>query len=698
MFWKKKKSKRSIIEHAADVSSDPIFITDSEGVFIWVNKEFEKLYGYSREIVIGKHTSNIIKSDKMSDKFFADLWNTISTGNPWKGKIINKDFEGNLHHVNQTIIPVFADDDTSNNKPEYYVASHNNISDLIIANEALHKKTTQLEAAQRIAGMGYWQWSVETNMFEWSEELFNIYNMRDTHPLPMSDYLTKVHQDDQHKVIRLFNISQSRRDTFDIDHRVIVDGEIKWLHSEANVEYNDDGIPVGLFGITHDVTERYKSEERITWLANHDPLTRLPNRNLFNKRIGELIGRNREADDITAILLLDLDHFKEVNDSMGHDCGDELLIQVSARLQDCVRERDLVSRLGGDEFAVLLDNISGYEGASTASTKIIDALKEPYIIMGQKVHINSSIGITLCPEDGNDPTQLFKQADLALYKAKDEGRGQFRFFVDELNAVILRRKELETHLRRAVKNSELEVYLQPKVNLLENGIEIKQAEALLRWISPELGFISPGEFIPVAETSGLIGPISNWLLEDVLEKIKEIHKITEDFKLSVNISPNHLKQSDFCQQIEDRIVASGVSTKHLEFEITENLLLDNTASTLSKLNYLADLGIAFSIDDFGTGYSSLGYLKKFPVSCLKIDKSFIDDIGKEDDDETIVKAVSNLATSLGMDIVAEGVETEQQLEFLKLNTECKTIQGYYFSKPLPFTEFKNYLKDQTDAR
>jgi len=466
------------------------------------------------------------------------------------------------------------------------------------------------------------------------------------------------------------------------------------LHSAPSFNANNE--PMGVVRSFIDISERKASEEQIRWLAEHDTLTKLPNRELFNKEIANLVSSNRHNDSSTAILLLDLDHFKEVNDTMGHDVGDELLKEVADRLNHATRDNDIVCRLGGDEFAVILENVTRYEGASAGASNIIDSLKEPYYIKDNDIHINSSIGIALYPEDSKDPTELLKQADLAMYKAKSEGRGQFRFFVDKLNSEMLRKKEIETELRDAIKNNELEIYLQPKVTVSSQSFKTNDAEALMRWNNKKLGFVSPAEFIPVAESFGLIPDLTFWLLRTVINFSEKIRVTHPDFHIAINISPGHFKTSGFCTAIEDLLNEENASIEHLEFEFTENLLMENTENIIRKLNHLSNLGLQFSIDDFGTGFSSLGYLKRFPVYALKIDKSFVDDIGKDDGNEAVLLAIAALGHVLEMKVVAEGVETKEQLDFLKQEANCDIIQGYYFSKPLPFDEFMKFIGNKND--
>jgi diguanylate cyclase (GGDEF)-like protein len=410
-------------------------------------------------------------------------------------------------------------------------------------------------------------------------------------------------------------------------------------------------------------------------MAHHDALTGLPNRVLFRERLDEALDSSRDGGNFY-VLCLDLDHFKDVNDTLGHSVGDKLLRTVSERLSRIIGRSDTIARLGGDEFAIIQRNAVAAENIALA-TGIIDLLRAPFEVDGHQVLVGVSIGIAVAPADGKDPDALLKAADMALYRAKTDGRGGYQFFEPEMDARMQARRALELDLRKALPNCELEVYYQPLVNLYKNCIS--GFEALLRWNHPERGMISPTIFIPLAEEIGLIGKIGAWVLK---EACTEAATWPGDIRVAVNFSPAQFKSRSLILDITSALVASGLRPERLEVEITESVMLQDTDIVLDTLHQIHELGVRISMDDFGTGYSSLSYLRKFPFDKIKIDQSFIRDLSDKADSIAIIKAVATMSASLGMDTTAEGVETQDQLAMLR-HEGCTEVQGYLFSKPLP---------------
>jgi diguanylate cyclase (GGDEF)-like protein len=438
---------------------------------------------------------------------------------------------------------------------------------------------------------------------------------------------------------------------------------------------------------THeDVTERRKVEAQIEYLAHHDALTRLPNRVRLREQMVQALHRVDRGESL-AVLCLDLDHFKDVNDTLGHPIGDALLQAVSDRIRATLRPDDCVARLGGDEFAIVQAAQDQPVGATALAARLIRELGAPYEIQGHQVVVGTSIGIAVAPNDGSDPDRLMKNADMALYRAKEDGRGVYRFFEAEMDARMQARRALELDLRKALALGEFEVFYQPLVLLDRNRVGC--FEALLRWRSPERGLIVPDNFVPLAEEIGLIAPIGAWVLK---QACGEAMKWPSDIKVAVNLSPVQFKTGTIVLDVLAALGASGLPASRLELEITESVLLQDTENTLSTLNQLKDLGLRISMDDFGTGYSSLAYLRKFPFDKIKIDRSFIRDLGDKPDTIAIVRAVAGLGSTLGISTTAEGVENENQLEQLR-REGCTEVQGYLFSKPLPATEIASLLDD-----
>jgi diguanylate cyclase (GGDEF)-like protein/PAS domain S-box-containing protein len=441
--------------------------------------------------------------------------------------------------------------------------------------------------------------------------------------------------------------------------------------------------------LANDITERSRAEERIHYLANFDPLTGLPNRTQLNDHLKYALSLARRSNGHLALMFLDLDHFKDINDSLGHSIGDALLIELAKRLCLVLRIEDTVTRLGGDEFILLLPGVAA-NGAAQIAQKILDAIAEPYRIEHYDLALSASIGIALYPEDGENLEALSKSADAAMYRAKQEGRQSYRFFTREMQARSARNLQLMNALHHALEREQLQLYYQPQVALQDS--RIIGAEALLRWQHPELGMVSPAEFIPVAESSGLILLIGEWVLRCAVRQAKAwMDNGFSPLVMAVNLSAVQFRQSDLPKLVTRILDEEGLPPEYLELELTEGVAMHNPQNAIEVMNNLHERGIRMAIDDFGTGYSSLSYLKKFNVYKLKIDQSFVRDITTDPEDKAIVRGIINLAKSLGLQIIAEGVETEGQQAFLR-EQSCDEMQGYLFSKPLSAEQFEALLK------
>jgi diguanylate cyclase (GGDEF)-like protein/PAS domain S-box-containing protein len=447
---------------------------------------------------------------------------------------------------------------------------------------------------------------------------------------------------------------------------------------------------VGWLATHEDITERKQAEEQIAHMARHDALTDLPNRVLLRERLEHELKRVKRGECL-AVLCLDLDHFKGVNDTLGHPIGDELLKVVAERLRRCTREPDTIARLGGDEFAIIMTAMQQPSDASALCRRIRDSITKPFNLDGHQIIADISIGISISPYDATEADQLLKNADMALYGAKADGRGTFRFFEPEMDSRMKARRDLEMNLRNALANNEFELYYQPLVNLQNN--EITAFEALLRWHHPTRGIISPADFIPIAEETGLIVPVGEWVLRRACE---ETANWPNEMKVAVNLSPSQLKSRNLVAVVMSALAHSGMAASRLQLEITETVLMQNTFSTLATLHELRKLGVQIAMDDFGTGYSSLSYLRSFPFDKIKIDRSFIQDMANGAEPFAIVRAVTGLANNLSIISTAEGVETKQQLEALQ-TIGCTEMQGYYFSRARPAAEIVEMFLSGNDA-
>ncbi len=437
----------------------------------------------------------------------------------------------------------------------------------------------------------------------------------------------------------------------------------------------------GTYGVARDITERKVAEDTITFQAYHDLLTKLPNRALLRDRLGLAISQAKREREMLAVMFLDLDRFKNVNDSLGHMIGDELLQQVSNRLRSCVREGDTLARFGGDEFAMLLPKINhSREDVESIAQKIISVLKQPFMVDGHELYVSTSIGISLYPQDGINMDTLIKNADIAMYHVKGQGKNGYQFYSNDMNKPYFKSLSMDTGIHKALDNEQFKLVYQPQINL-KTG-DIVGVEALLRWEHPEHGNISPSEFIPFAEESGLIVKISEWVLRNALAELKGWRDAgLPEIRMSINTSARHIAEKNFVKSIHDILQQHDLPGNALEIEITENAIMDDMDDIVRKLKQLADMNVTIAIDDFGTGYSSLSYLHKLPIQTLKIDRTFLKESRYAKDDHTIVNTIVAMAKGLHLNVVAEGVETQNQLDYLR-EIECNEAQGFLFGKPL----------------
>jgi len=466
-------------------------------------------------------------------------------------------------------------------------------------------------------------------------------------------------------------------------------GTRRWLETHAAPMRDAKGDITLLLGVTRDITLRKQSEERIHYLAHFDALTGLPNRTQLEDRASYAISLSQRSQDPVAVMFLDLDHFKDINDTLGHSVGDTLLVELAKRLRLVLREEDTLSRLGGDEFIFLLHGIDAQAAAHVAQ-KLLEVIAKPYRIENHDLNVTGSIGIALYPDDGGDLETLSKNADAAMYRAKQQGRNGYCFFTAEMQEYSARHLLLVNALRQALEQDQLRVHYQPQVSMQSD--HVVGAEALLRWTHPELGPISPAEFIPAAEDSGLILPIGEWVLRQAVRQAKQwLHEGLAPLIMAVNLSAVQFRHPDLPNLVSRILEEEGLPPEYLELELTEGVAMHDPQGAITVMNNLHERGVRMSIDDFGTGYSSLSHLKKFKVYKLKIDQSFVRDISTDPEDKAIVSAIINMAKSLGLQTIAEGVETAGQLAFLR-EQGCDEMQGYYYSRPLPADQFKAFIQ------
>ena len=469
-----------------------------------------------------------------------------------------------------------------------------------------------------------------------------------------------------------------------------VDGSVIWISENARAVRNVDGSVQFFEGTVIDITERRQHEAELEYQANHDSLTGLPNRSLLRDRIEQAIAKAQRDAMRVAVVFVDLDHFKLINDSLGHHIGDRLLLEVADRLMACVRSHDTVARQGGDEFVLVLTEQHDADETLAIVKRLLEVISQPWVNDGQEYGLGCSIGISCYPQDGDDPDALLRCADIAMYKAKTSGRSTYHVYTPELNQAVSERLELENSLRHALERDEFRVYYQPRVDVASG--RIIGAEALIRWDCPGKGLIPPDRFISIAEETGLIIPIGQWILQEACRQNRAWQRAgLPSISVSVNLSPIQFRHAGLVQSVADALQQAELDPAWLELELTESFVMHDAERINVAMQALKALGVDIAVDDFGTGYSSLSYLKRFPVDRLKVDKSFVRDIDNDPDDAAIVRAIITLGHALGLKVVAEGVETHAHLAFLQQHG-CDELQGYYFSRPVPAAEMEALLR------
>ena len=593
-------------------------------------------------------------------------------------------------------------------KPVSWMIICQRVRYMLRMNEALddlRRSQDRLAKAQRIARLGHWELDLRTRTVVTSDELRRLYDIRTPeNTLSLDALLGHVSPDDRALVRNAVERSSSEGSELSLDHRVNVpDGRVRILHLQADVILDDAGQPLEMSGTAQDITDRKRAEDEIRFLAYHDGLTRLGNRRLFTERLRFTLAHARRRSETVAVLFLDLDHFKRINDTLGHAVGDLFLQRVASRLKNCVRESDCVSRVveddtgatisrfGGDEFMVALSNIQNIDQLAQAATRILETMTRPFEVEGHDVVVTASIGIAMAPDDGEDVDSLIRNADAAMYAAKNQGRATYRFYKLSMNEVKHGNLRLESDLRRALDREEFLLHYQPKLELASG--RVTGFEALVRWQHPELGLVPPNDFIPLAEQAGLIVPLGEFVLRAACSQMRAWREMgLPPLRVSVNLSAHQFRTDEIADTVKRVLKETPVSPRSLDVEITETAMMQNKFVTVSALEQLKGIGVTVSLDDFGTGYSSLSYLKGFPIDTVKIDRSFIRDLTTDPDDAAITAAIISMAKTLNLRVTAEGVETEEQLAFLRAH-DCDEMQGFLFSPPVPADQATEMLRE-----
>jgi diguanylate cyclase (GGDEF)-like protein len=563
---------------------------------------------------------------------------------------------------------------------------------------ALRRSEQRLEQAQEMARIGYWELDLNSDEVRFSFQLSKILSLPSTGFEHGMDTLSGlIHSSERYHFRSLCQKAAEYNYVFDLETPVQVPGqETLYCRIHGQQLSGDSSV---LVGTIQDISKQKESQERLTHIAHHDSLTDLPNRALFHRLLEGAIDRSNRNNKKVALLFIDLDRFKNINDSLGHEVGDSLLIKVAERLRSVIRAYDTVARLGGDEFAVTLDCVENAQSVSHLTQRVLEAFELPFVVREHSLHIDASVGISIYPDNGTSHETLLRNADTAMYQAKRNLHCKLAFYSSELTEETLKTWTLENELREALEKDQLRLLYQPKVDPANH--EIKGVEALIRWDRGELGIVSPADFLPVAEDTGLIIPIGKWVIKTAIAQLAQWQGTRcEQLTIAVNVSAGQLHDTELCHFIQQELQHADVCPSLLEVELTEEYLIEanvegsHCQDTLKTINHL---GISMAIDDFGTGYSSLSQLKNLPISTLKIDKSFVDYVPENQKDVAMVLSIVNFARNLGLQVVAEGVETEEQRRCIH-SYGCDLVQGYVYSKPIPAQEVENLMEQDVLKR
>lgn len=670
-----------VVEHSPTI----VVITSPDGSIEYVNPMFEEVTGYRKEEVLGKNP-RILKSGETEQAEYEHLWQVISSGGVWVGDLHNKRKDGSLYWERANIGSIKDD------KGEiiHYVA----IKEIITQLKEDEKQLRLASAVFKTAAEALMVTDVNNKIQMVNPSFTKITGYEAEEALGRDPGILKSGKHGTHFYENIHNALSARGFWEGEIWNKRKNGEIypKWLTISAMLDA--EGQVEGYVSLFNDITQRKKNEELILQQANFDALTGLPNRNLFSDRLSQALSRAGRMQQQGALLFIDLDRFKLVNDTLGHSAGDLLLQETSLRIKDCLRKSDTAARLGGDEFAIIIPEIQDPSDVEGVAHKILESLARPFMLDKHEAFVSGSIGITIYPDDGHEAEMLVRNADSAMYKAKEHGRNNYQFYTAEMNEAALRKRELENALHQALREQEFTLLYQPIWNIHTETLEA--VEALIRWHHPERGVISPTVFIPVAEEVGLINRIGEWVMREACHFGAQLTQVLEEPpKISVNVSSRQIQRLDVAELTGDILQQTGMPADRLIVEITESILIEDERNTHRQLERLRDMGVDIAIDDFGTGYSSLSYLKKYPITRLKIDRSFVQDVGKDIEDHALVRGIISMADSLSLKVIAEGVETREQVELIR-EMGCYSIQGYYFDRPLEADALTSLLISQKD--
>jgi diguanylate cyclase (GGDEF)-like protein/PAS domain S-box-containing protein len=665
---------------------------DKSGLkILYVNEALSRVSGYSSDEVIGQNPS-ILQGPDTSPEILVKIREAIKKEKYFSCELLNYSKSGKEYWIDLNLTPLSIDGKSC----DFFIGHSFDITHHKQSRKIATEKEENLEFVLASAGLGYWDIDLINNQTNRSSKHGNLYGyaaMLDE--WSYETFLSHIIEEDKSSVDAAFKKVMSVGGDYDVEFRCRwPDGSIHWLWSKGRFITNEHNQVVRAAGIQADIAEKKSAQQEIYNLAYTDELTKLPNRSAFKKKLENLLLKKTESAAYHALFFLDLDDFKVINDTLGHDMGDALLISIAKRFKTSLSNVNIISRFGGDEFVMLAESISSnakiaYQKAEAVAGLINEIFKEPFYCKNQEFHTHVSVGVTLFNGAANNKYELLKQADLALYHAKFCGKNTYSFFDESLHLDLTRRTNLEKDLRNALVRDELFLIYQPKV---DPNNHIVGAEALIRWLHPTQGIISPAEFIPLAEDTGLIVPIGEWILKEAIKFIKTWPKfeVSEEFKLSINISPIQFNHERFVERFSFLLNELRHQADMLVLEITETTVIENLDDSIVKMNILKEYGVTFSLDDFGSGFSSLNYLKLLPINEIKIDKSFIDDIVDDRRNVVILNAIINIAKDLDLNLVIEGVESIEQVSLLN-TLGAKVYQGFYFSEPLSENDLIKFI-------
>ena len=573
----------------------------------------------------------------------------------------------------------------------------------------LAESRQRLASAQRIARMGNWEWRTGEARFAVSDETLDALHLHDVGLDGTGESAVRlVHPDDREQVLDAIRQALASGEPLCLDFRIALpNATVRWIQLQAEILRDASEGQAGLAGTVQDVTERYLAQDRIRYLAYYDSLTRLPNRTLFCEQLERAVLRAPRSSGRLAVMFVDLDNFKRVNDTLGHSVGDQILAAVAERVTGCLRQGDttarnhddplidadnqarLVGRHGGDEFTLFVADLKQDSDAALIARRLLASLSQPFVVGAQEIVASASIGIAMCPDDGSDVETLLRHADAAMFHAKERGRNNYQYYSHSIGAAAFQKLALESSLRKALERDEFVLHYQPIVRIVDSGVVA--AEALLRWRHPERGMVLPGEFIPLAEETGMIVPLSDWVLREACRQARAWQLAgLGPVHVAVNVSAAYLQRANLAHAVASALNSASLDPGCLGLELTESVFAHDLEATLTLFKGLRDLGVTLAIDDFGTGYSSLSYLRRFPLHALKIDRSFVRDLPHDEDAVALATAIIAMARSLKLELIAEGVDTSLQLEFLRANG-CERYQGFLFSPAVPPQEFADLM-------